>query len=236
MSRHWTKEALLEQIRGGLIVSCQAAQGDAFFGPDYVSRFAMSAVRGGACGIRANTVPDVAAIMAAVEVPVIGLIKRDYEGCSCYITPTMREVEELAAVEVPVIAVDATDRPHPDGQDGAAFLRAIRARFPERLLMADISTFAEGMAAAEAGADLVSTTLSGYTEESPKSDLPDFELLRRLAAQSPVPVIAEGRLWTPEQLRQAMDLGAFAAVVGSAVTRPHEITRHFLQGLRPDKR
>lgn len=174
MSRHWTKEALLEQIRGGLIVSCQAAQGDAFFGPDYVSRFAMSAVRGGACGIRANTVPDVAAIMAAVEVPVIGLIKRDYEGCSCYITPTMREVEELAAVEVPVIAVDATDRPHPDGQDGAAFLRAIRARFPERLLMADISTFAEGMAAAEAGADLVSTTLSGYTEESPKSDLPDL--------------------------------------------------------------
>ena len=116
MSRHWSKEALLEQIRGGLVVSCQAAQGDAFFGPENVCRFAISAVRGGACGIRANTVPDVAAIMAAVEVPVIGLIKRDYEGCPCYITPTMREVEELAAIEAPVIAVDATARPHPDGK------------------------------------------------------------------------------------------------------------------------
>ena len=225
----FTKTEFLQRIRGNLIVSCQAVQPEPFFGPDNVTRFALAALNGGACGIRANTVPDVAAIMAAVNVPVLALIKRDYEGSSCYITPTMREVDELVEIGADVVAVDATLRRHPDGQMGHEFLEGIRQKYPDLLIMADIATLDEGILAAKAGADIISTTLSGYTENSPKLECPDFELIEQLSKAVDVPVIGEGRIWTVEEYVEAYARGAYAVVIGSAITRPHEITKRFVQ-------
>ncbi|HHV51256.1 MAG TPA: N-acetylmannosamine-6-phosphate 2-epimerase [Candidatus Avimonas sp.] len=225
----FTKSELLAQIKGNLIVSCQATKNEPFFGPENVTRFALAALNGGAKGIRANTVPDVAAIMAAVGVPVLALIKRDYDNSPCYITPTMREVDELVEINADVVAVDATLRIHPDGQTGAEFIAEIRRRYPDLIIMADIATFEEGVQAAEAGADLVSTTLSGYTDDSPKIEGPDFELIEKLAKTISVPVIGEGRIWTIEDYREAFNRGAYCVVIGSAITRPHEITKRFVQ-------
>lgn len=225
----FTKSALLAHIKNNLIVSCQAVQPEPFFGPENVTRFAIAAFNGGAKGIRANTVPDVTAIMAAVDIPVLALIKRDYENNPCYITPTMREVGELVAVNADVVAVDATLRSHPNGQTGPEFITEIRHRYPGLLIMADIATYEEGIQAAQAGADIISTTLSGYTENSPRLEGPDFELIERLSKSISVPVIGEGRIWTVEEYREAFDRGAYAVVIGSAITRPHEITKRFVQ-------
>jgi N-acylglucosamine-6-phosphate 2-epimerase len=225
----FTKSEFVAQIKDNLIVSCQAVQNEPFFGPENVTKFAIAALNGGAKGIRANTVPDVTAIMAAVDVPVLALIKRDYDNSPCYITPTMQEVDELVAVNADVVAVDATLRPHPDGQSGPEFIAEIRRRHPDLIIMADIATYEEGVQAAESGADIISTTLSGYTDNSPRLDGPDFELIERLAKSVSVPVIGEGRIWTVEEYREAFDRGAFAVVIGSAITRPHEITKRFIQ-------
>lgn len=187
---------------------------------------AQAALEGGAAAIRANGPIDIAAIRAAVPLPIIGLYKEDLAGFSVRITPTLEHALRLAEAGAGMIALDATDRPHPGGVDAGALIQQVQ-RATGLPVLADISTEAEALAAGAAGAEAVSTTLSGYTPYSPSQAGPDLALVRALAAQLRIPVIAEGRIRTPQEARQALDLGSFAVVVGAAITRPQWITTQF---------
>lgn len=187
---------------------------------------------GGAVGIRADGPADIRAIKEAVHIPVIGIYKVRYPGYEPYITPTFEAAKEVADAGADVIAVDATLRPHPgDLSAGELIAQIKRLGLP---VMADISTLEEGTAAARAGADIVATTMSGYTPYSRRSHEPDFTLIEELVRSLRIPIIAEGRIWTPEQARKAIDLGAYAVVVGTAITRPCVITERFVRALQKE--
>ncbi|NES27827.1 putative N-acetylmannosamine-6-phosphate 2-epimerase [Micromonospora terminaliae] len=218
----------LDELAGGLVVSCQPLPDD----PDdpmrdpYVqARVAAAVVRGGAVAVRVNGPDDIAAVRPVVDVPLIGLYKHGTEGV--FITPTAAHALDVALAGADIIAIDATDRPRPDGRTFGDTVRLIRER-TDALILADISTAAEGVAAVEAGADAVATTLSGYTPASPPTDGPDLGLVARLVAQLSVPVIAEGRYRTTEQIGRAFAAGAHAVVMGNAVTSPLWITRRLV--------
>lgn len=219
---------VLAPLHGGLIVSCQAEAGEPLYGAEHMAALAVAAMQGGAAGIRANTPSNIAAIRRLVVLPIIGLFKQDLPGYAVRITPTVDSAVQVARAGADIIAIDATLRPHPDGLGLAERIGRIH-ELTHCQVMADISTLSEGLAAEQAGADLVSTTLSGYTEDSPHQEAPDFELLKRLIADLRVPVVAEGRIATPEQAAEAIALGAFAVVVGSAITRPQWITHRFVR-------
>ncbi len=227
-----SKVDILDQIKGGIIVSCQALKGEPLHGSEIMAKMALAAQMGGARGIRANSTRDIIAIKKKVNLPVIGIIKKDYPENDCYITPTMKEVEELVSEGQPeIIAVDATKRIHPDGFTGDQFIKTIKEKYPGIILMADIAILEEGLAAALAGADIVSTTLAGYTEYSPSKNGPDYTTIKKLADRLSIPIIGEGRYWKPEQVNKAFSLGAYAVVVGSVITRPREITESFVTQL-----
>ncbi|MFW6695793.1 N-acetylmannosamine-6-phosphate 2-epimerase [Streptomyces sp. MAR4 CNX-425] len=217
----------LHRCAGGLVVSCQAREGEALHGPHFMAAMARSAVAGGARAVRINGPADVAAVRAAVDVPVIGLWKDGDTGV--YITPTLAHALELAAAGADIVALDATARPRPDGLDLTATVAGLHAA--GAVVMADVSTPEEGRAAAGAGADLVATTLSGYTPASPPREGPDLELVARLSRTQPVPVVAEGRYTTPAQAADALRAGAHSVVVGGAITRPADITARFAGAL-----
>lgn len=225
-------DKVVEQLKGGLIVSCQAPEGTPLHGSAIMAAMAKAAEIGGAAGIRANGPDDIHAIRATVALPIIGIYKIRCEEYETYITPTIEAAQEVAAAGADIIAVDATHRPHPKGLSAAELIAQIRTL--GKPVMADISTFEEGVAAAEAGADIVATTMSGYTPYSPQTECPDFELIERLFATVSVPIIAEGKIWTPEEARKAIDLGAHAVVVGTAITRPHVVTERFVRALKTD--
>jgi N-acylglucosamine-6-phosphate 2-epimerase len=220
----------LAQLRHRLIVSCQAREGEPLRDPAIIAALAQAAVMGGAQAIRANGPDDIRAIRRVVDVPVFGIFKRHYPDSPVYITPTLDEARQIVAAGCHVLTVEATDQPRPGGQTLDGFFQAIQAEF-DVPLMADISTVAEGIRAAELGAYLVATTLAGYTPYSRQQSGPDFDLIRELAATVNVPIIAEGRIATPEQARRALELGAFAVVVGSMITRPNHITAYFVRGM-----
>ena len=222
---------LLTQLRGGLIVSCQALDDEPLHGSMHMAAMAVAAAQGGAVGIRANSPEDIAAILRSVRLPIIGIYKLDIPDFSVRITPTIESAIQVANAGADIIAIDATDRPNPDGLGLIDRIRLIHER-TSCPVMADISNDQEGLAAQSAGADLVSTTLAGYTEVSARQEAPDFELLNRLVKTLKVPVIAEGRIATPGQAAQALSLGAFAVVVGSAITRPQWITAQFVKQMR----
>lgn len=224
---------LIERLRGGLIVSCQALADEPLHGAHIMARMAVAARAGGAVGIRANSPADITAIKGAVDLPLIGLFKDGDTGV--YITPLLRHAVEVAQAGADIIALDATHRPRPDGSTAADVIAAIQ-RETGRLVLADVSTLEEGLAAEAAGADLVAPTLSGYTPYSPQLDGPDFDLIAALAGRLRVPLIAEGRIRTPEEARTALKLGALAVVVGSAITRPQWITAQFVEGLAGGER
>ena len=203
------KEKLFEQIKGGLIVSCQALETE----PLYTKE-------GGVMPLMAKA----AAMSGAV---VIGIIKKDYPGTPMYITVTMKEVDELVACGVDILAVQGTGALRPDGSTSAQFIRAIKAKYPDQLLMADCDNFENAMLCAEAGADFVGTTMRGYTPETQGINDIDFEFVHKLAAECPAKIIAEGHIHYPEQAVKALEAGAFALVVGGAITRPAEITARF---------
>jgi len=217
-------------LEGGLIVSCQALPGEPLFSSYIMSRMAYAAKEGGAVGIRANSIPDIKEIKNTVDLPVIGIIKQKYEGYEVVITPTITEITALAEAGTEIIALDCTKRIRPHGRELADFLQEIRRKFPEQLFMADCSDFEEGLLAASLGIDFIGTTLSGYTHETQHNELPDLELVRRLSTDSGKPVIAEGGIKTPNQLKAAFKAGAWAAVVGGAITRPRDITYDFISG------
>ena len=228
------KEAVFKQIEHGLIVSCQALEHEPLYTKEggVMPLMAKAAAMSGAVGIRANTVRDITQIKQAVSLPVIGIIERDYPGTPMYITVTMKEVDELAACGVDILAVQGTSALRPDGSTSAEFIRQVKAKYPDQLVMADIATDEEAMACAEAGADFVGTTMRGYTPETKGIDETDFAFIARLARSCPAKVIAEGHIHYPEQARKALEAGAFALVVGGAITRPAEITARFTAAIK----
>lgn len=226
--------SIIDQLKHKLIVSCQAEAGFPLNTPDHLVALAQTVVMGGASAIRASEPANIRAMRQVLDVPIIGIYKKDTPGYEVRITPTLAEVEAIVAAGSHIVALDATHRPRPDGQTFAELYRAIRSRY-DIPIMADISTLDEGIKAAELGVDIVATTLSGYTDYSPAHSGPDTRLIRELAAATRVPIIAEGRIRSPGDVRAALDAGAFAVVVGSMITRPHLITQHFLTGLQPPR-
>lgn len=224
----------IESVYHKLIVSCQALPEEPLHSSFIMGRMAVAAKEGGAGGIRANSVEDIKEIQKNVDLPIIGIIKRDYPGYAVRITPTIREVDELMQVEPDVIAVDATCRVRPDGKRIEEFYAEIREKYPQQLLMADCSTMKEMLFADELGFDFIGTTLVGYTEESKGSHIEtnDFELIRTLIQQVKHPVIGEGNIDTPQKLKRVMEIGVYSVVVGSAITRPQLITKNFTDALR----
>ncbi|MGN0458320.1 MAG: N-acetylmannosamine-6-phosphate 2-epimerase [Eubacterium sp.] len=222
---------ILEKIKGGLIVSCQALNTEPLYDSYIMSKMAWAAYLGGAVGIRANTVVDIKAIKDKVDLPVIGIIKEIYDDSDVYISPTVKEIDALVEAGCEIIATDATNRTRPNGVTLEDFFTEVRAKYPDQLFMADTSCFEEGKKASELGFDLIGTTMSGYTPYTKGNKLPDTELIHRYATELNVPVIAEGGIWTPDDLLAAYDAGAFSAVVGTAITRPMDITRRFVNAL-----
>lgn len=223
----------VESLKGKLIVSCQALPHEPLHSSFIMGRMALAAKEGGAFGIRANTKEDIAEIQAQVDLPVIGIVKRDYEDSKVYITPTMKEVNELMEVKPEIIALDATADLRPSGRTLDEFYREIRKSYPDQLLMADCSTVEEALHADQLGFDFIGTTLVGYTDHSRnlKIESNDFEIIRQIVAKVKHRVIAEGNINTPEKAKRVIELGAFSVVVGSSITRPQLITKSFAEAL-----
>jgi N-acylglucosamine-6-phosphate 2-epimerase len=220
---------VLEQVEGGLIVSCQAVEEEPFFRPGMMALFAESAELGGAVGIRAK-LADIPSIKEACSLPVIGIDKVYVEGYDVYLTPRFEDAQRIAAAGADIIALDCTPRTRPGGEPWEQIVARIRSEL-KLPVMADIATLEEARAAEQAGADIVATTLSGYTSYAPRGAGPDFALLEAILRAVQVPVIAEGGFYTPEEVRAAIDLGAWAVVCGSAITKPIEITKRFVEAL-----
>lgn len=221
----------LETLRSSLIVSCQAYPGEPMRDPRTTAQVAQSAVIGGAAAVRVQGLSDIARVRSAVEVPVIGLWKDGHDGV--FITPTLHHALACAGAGAHIVALDGTRRERPDGLSLAETITGVHEGSPA-LVMADCGSAADAVAAAEAGADILGTTLAGYTGERPKTDGPDLELLAEIASLDlGLPLIAEGRIHTPAQGRAALDAGAFAVVVGNAITHPATITGWFADALAP---
>lgn len=217
----------MANLEKGLIISCQAVKGEPLYGLGIMRHFARAAVLGGARGIRANSVEDIISIKKEVGVPVIGIIKEIYDDSEVYITPTLKEVKALISTGCEVIALDATARRRPNGETLADLVKYIRENAPNTEIMADCSTYEEGRAADEMGFDYIGTTMRGYTEYTKGIEIPDIELLKKMSDNLNGKVIAEGGIWEISQLRKVLECGPYAVVIGSAVTRPYDITKRF---------
>ena len=223
----------LKVTKKGLIVSCQSSKGEPFHGTRFMVAYALAAEIGGAVGIRTNGPKYVKAIKKAVSIPVIGIYKKRYPNYSVYITPTRNEAKLVAEAGADVIGIDATLRPRPCNTNLAQLIRFIKEDL-DLPVLADVSTLDEAINAEKLGADIVATTLSGYTEYT-KDKLhhgPDIELVGELVGKLKVPVIAEGRYRSPAQARKAIEMGAHAVVVGAAITSPHKIVARFVREIK----
>ena len=227
------KEALFEQMKGKVIVSCQAVPGEPLYVEEKSIMYLMAraAKQAGTPVIRTSSIRDVTAIKEETGLPVIGLIKVQYDGFESYITPTLKEVDALVEAGSDVIALDCTNQKRGDGKSISEFITEVRRKYPDEILMADISTYEEGVNAWKLGVDIVGTTMSGYTPYSPKLDGPDYELVKKLSSTVDIPVIGEGRVHSPEQAVEMLNAGAFAVVVGGAITRPLEIAQRFIKAV-----
>lgn len=221
----------LKNIKGGMIVSCQALEDEPLHSSTIMMRMAKAAEMGGAVGIRANTPQDCMEIKENVKLTLIAIYKKVYGNSNVYITPTIEEVRSLLPVNAEIIAVDATKRPRPDGKTLEEFFKEIRKIY-SGLIMADISNFEEAVEAERIGFDIVSTTLSGYTEYTLDRPKPDIELIEKLKQNINIPIIAEGNVETPELAAKCLEIGAFAVVAGGAITRPQLITKRFVDSVR----
>jgi N-acylglucosamine-6-phosphate 2-epimerase len=222
------KRHMLHSLRGRLIVSCQAYPGEPLRDSDAMARIAQSAVIGGAAAIRAQGLDDIRAIARSVTVPQIGLWKVGADGV--FITPTLEHAVAVADAGAHIVAIDGTRRERPDGLTLEQTIRELKQR-ADVLVMADTGSVDDGLAAEDAGADIVGTTLAGYTGERPRTDGPDLELVNDLAARLTVPVFAEGRIHSPTEARAALDAGAYSVVVGTAITHPASITSWYVDAL-----
>ncbi|QTJ59141.1 MULTISPECIES: N-acetylmannosamine-6-phosphate 2-epimerase [Dolosigranulum] len=223
----------MERVKNQLIVSCQALEKEPLHSSFIMGRMAVAAEEGGAKGIRSNSVADVKEIKSQVDLPVIAIIKREYDDAEAFITPTIKEVDELMEAKPDVIAVDATSSTRPNGETLDEFFAQIKAKYPEQPLMADCSTLEEMLYADRLGFDYIGTTLVGYTSQSKgtKIETNDFEIIRQLLAEAENKVIAEGNINSPEKARRVLDLGCYSVVVGSSITRPQLITKTYTDAI-----
>lgn len=221
----------ISQIYKKLIVSCQALPDEPLHSSFIMGRMAKAAKEGGACGIRANSREDIEEIKRNVELPIIGIVKKEYADSPVYITPTMREVDALVEAGADIIALDATGSRRPDGVLLDDFVEEIRNRYPGQPLMADCSTVEEVLHADRLGFDFLGTTLVGYTEQNAGKQIEenDFEIIRQILEMVNHPVIAEGNINTPQKARRVLEIGCYSVVVGSIITRPQVITRTFTE-------
>ncbi|WP_419872533.1 N-acetylmannosamine-6-phosphate 2-epimerase [Candidatus Pristimantibacillus sp. PTI5] len=223
---------LISSLKDGFIVSCQAQEHEPLYGSDIMAAMAAAAEAGGASAIRANTPQDISSIKNRCKLPIIGLYKKHYPDSDVYITPTLREVDQVIRAGADIVAIDSTSMTRPGNEKLDRLIAEIRKSFPDTSIMADISTFEEGAMAMQLGVDVVSTTMSGYTPYSPKLQTPDFELIGKLSALGQVPVFAEGRIWTIEECLRCYEAGAHAVVIGTAITRPQEVVRRFVTRIK----
>ncbi|MFN0108094.1 MAG: N-acetylmannosamine-6-phosphate 2-epimerase [Blastocatellia bacterium] len=221
----------IEKLRGGLIVSCQAPKGSPLCDPDVIAALALTAEQHGAVGVRINSPEHIAATRLRVSVPIIGIEKVMTPESDVYITPTFEVAKRIAESGASIIAIDATGRPRPQGERLEELIQRIHEEL-QLSVMADVATYDEGVYAANCGADIVATTLCGYTAESRGEQLPALTLLEQLATALTVPVICEGGVGSPEQARQALSSGAFAVVVGTAITGIGQTVERFVAGAR----
>ena len=221
----------IENLKGQLIVSCQALPDEPLHSSFIMGRMALAAKVGGASGIRANTKEDIKEIQTQVDLPIIGIVKRDYEDSDIYITPTMKEIDELMEVKPEIIAMDATISTRPEGKTLDEFFHEVKKKYPKQLFMADCSTVEEALHADTLGFDFIGTTMVGYTKQSEgdKIEENDFEILRTIISKVQHKVIAEGNINTPEKAKRVLELGAYSVVVGSIITRPQLITKSFVE-------
>lgn len=226
-------EDRIRALKGKLIVSCQALPQEPLHSSFIMGRMARAAKEGGAAGIRANTKEDIKEIQEVTGLPVIGIVKRDYPDSAVYITPTMKEIEELMEVKPEIIAIDATGALRPGNVTLADFFHQIKEKYPEQKLMADCSTIEEALFADELGFDFIGTTMVGYTPQSKglKIEENDFEILRTILKKVKHPVIAEGNVNSPEKAKRVIELGSYAVVVGSSITRPQLITKGYAEAV-----
>lgn len=214
-------------MKKGLIVSCQALKDEPLHSPFIMGKMALAAKMSGAVGIRANGVEDIEAIKKEVDLPIIGIIKKNYDNMKAYITPTEKELKELIDTNIEIIALDATF------DADLELIKSLKKRYPKQKFMADISTVEEGVRAEKLGFDYIGTTLVGYTDQS--KELNNFDVLKKLIENCKTPIIAEGNFDTPEKARKALELGAYTVVVGGAITRPQLIAKKFVDELKKIK-
>lgn len=224
-------KTVFDKIKGGLIVSCQAFPGEAMYGSQIMAAFARAAEQGGAMGIRANSYDDIVAIKNSVSIPVMGLVKMHYPESDIVITPSEPEIEELIKSRCEVLTVDGSIRRRPEGKSLKEFFKPIREKYPDAVFMADIATIDEAKLAADIGFDCVATTIAGHTTYTRGLQLPAVGLIEELVRTLNVPVIAEGGIRTPENLKQVFEAGAWSAVVGGAITMPKDITMRFVNAI-----
>ncbi|MFN8673639.1 MAG: N-acetylmannosamine-6-phosphate 2-epimerase [Candidatus Sericytochromatia bacterium] len=218
---------MLEKLKNNIIVSCQANNKEPLYSPEALLLMAKSAITGGAVALRAEGCLSIRLFKKFYNVPIIGLIKKDYNDSDIYITPTIEDVSKTVIAGAEIISIDATLRKRPNNENTKDLLKVIKEKY-NCLAMADISTYEEGLEAEKLGFDLIGTTLSGYTPYSKQSDKADFELLEKLVKNLKTPIIMEGKINTPQEVKRAFEIGAFSVVIGSAITRPHLITKNFL--------
>lgn len=225
---------MIERIKGGLVVSCQALDHEPLHSSFIMSKLALAAKEGGAVGIRANSKEDIIAIKQEVSLPVIGIVKRNYTDSEVFITATRKEIDELLESGCEMIALDSTVRDRPNGETLSDLVSYCREKNPSVQLMADISTLEEARIAEQMGFDCVSTTLHGYTPYTSSFKLydDDFRFLREVVQAVTLPVIAEGNVLTPKMYKRCLELGAASVVVGGAITRPKEITARFVNAVQ----
>lgn len=229
-----SKQELFDLLKGNVIVSCQALPGEPLYVEDKSIMYLMAraAKAAGSPAIRTSSIRDVKDIKEETKLPVIGLIKKNYEGSEVYITPTMKEVDDLVEAEADIVALDCTFSKRVNDEPINIFIKNIKAKYPNIILMADISTYEEGINAYKCGVDIIGTTMNGYTNQSIEANINNLELVSRLVKEIPIPIIAEGKIHYPYQVREMLDAGAFAVVVGGAITRPLEIAKRFVDAAK----
>jgi len=231
----------ISELNKGLIVSCQATSEEPMRDSAIIGRFALAAQMGGAVGARVCGIADILAAKQLVTIPVIGIIKHQYPGYWSYITPTLRDVETVYNTGAEIVAVDVSSQLKPGNIDAEKLIKDIKKNFPDLLLMGDIATFDEGIRAEQAGVDMISTTLSGYTPETKsltsktiiELQPPDIELVSKLVDKVKIPVIGEGRYWDETYAIKAFEAGAHNVVIGAGITRPQIITKKIVDKLQP---
>ncbi len=232
------ENSVLAVLEGGLIVSCQASKGEPLCRPEIIGALCLSALSGGARALRLEGLENISQVRKLTTVPIVGITKtegltKDQMLDQVYITSTLKEALAVAEAGADIIALDATGRPRPDNLSLAETIDEIHVK-TKKLVWADTATMDEARLAQKAGADLVSTTLYGYTRETvlPSDAPPSFEFLEACIKELSCPVVLEGRVWEPSQVERAFKLGAHCVVVGSAITRPHHITERFVRACR----